>query len=83
MIGGTILVLPVITKSGGWLLALITILVTGAVSFYSCYIVMIHIGDQKDVDKALLRHFNGSQLMKAAYNFSVFIGGLLALLFYF
>ena len=83
MIGGTILVLPILTKSGGWMLTLLTIFITGAASFYSCYIAMIHLGDQKDIDKALLRHFNGSQFMKAAYDFSVFVGLLLVLLFYF
>ena len=83
MIGGTILVLPVLTRSGGWALALLTMFITGAASFYSCYISVIHLGDQPDIDKALLRHFNGSKLMKIAYDISVFLGLLLALLFYF
>ena len=83
MVGGTILVLPVLTTSAGWALALLTICVTGAASFFSCYIAVIHLGDQSDVDKALFRHFNGSKFMKAAYDFCVFVGLLLAILFYF
>ena len=83
MIGGTILVLPVLTKTGGWALTLITILITGGVSFFSCFIAVTHLGDQSDIDKALLRHFNGSPIMKIAYDFSVFVGLLLVLLFYF
>ena len=83
MIGGTILVLPVLTRSGGWVLTLITIVITGAASFFSCYIAVIHLGDQPDLNKALLRHFNGNPFLRIVYDFSVFLGGLLALLFYF
>ena len=83
MIGGTILVLPVVSKEGGWAMTMMVILLTGAFSFYSCYLAMIHLGDQKDLDTALLRHFNGSKAIKIFYEFCVFMGLFLLLMLYF
>jgi hypothetical protein len=44
---------------------------------------MLHIGDQGDLDTALLRHFNGSKFLKLFYDFCVFIALLLLLMLYF
>lgn len=54
MIGGLILVLPILAMNGGSVLSLIVILATGFFSFYSCYLCIIHLGSCTDLDKALL-----------------------------
>jgi len=83
MIGGSILVLPLVALDGGWAITLVVILITGFFSFYCCYLAMLHIGDQGDLDQALLRHFNGSKFLKVFYDFCVFIALLLLLMLYF
>jgi amino acid permease len=83
MIGGSILVLPVVSLNGGWMVTLLVISFTGFFSFYCCYLAIIHMGDQKDLDAALLRHFNGSHLIKIVYDLCVFLGLSLLLILYF
>ena len=83
MIGGSILVLPVVLLEVGWLTALLVIFLTGVFSFYSCYLSIIHLGDQKDLDTTLLRHFNGSKGLKIFYDFCVWSGIFLLLTLYF
>jgi hypothetical protein len=83
MIGGSILVLPIISLEGGWVISLVVILLTGFFSFYCCYLAVIHMGDQKDLDSALLRHFNGNLFIKLFYDFCVFMGLILLLMLYF
>lgn len=74
MIGGSILVLPLVALEGGWLYSLLVILFTGVFSWYSCHLSVIHLGDQKDLDHALLRHFNGSKFLKIFYDLCVWSG---------
>lgn len=83
MIGGSVLVIPVTSLEAGWFYTVIIILLTAVVSFYSCYLGVIHMGDQKDLDSALLRHFNGSKFLKLFYDFCVWIGITLLLMLYF
>lgn len=44
MIGGLILVLPILTMYGGTLLSFLVILVTGFFSYYSCLLCVKHLG---------------------------------------
>lgn len=83
MIGGSILVLPLIALKAGWLETIFVILITGGFSYYSCYLSILHLGDQKDLDYALLRHFNGSKVLKIFYDFCVWSSILLLLTLYF
>ena len=83
MIGGSILVLPLTALAAGYGYTLIIVLITGFFSFYSCYLGVIHLGDQKDLDTALLRHFNGSKFLKIFYDFCVFMGVMMLLILYF
>jgi hypothetical protein len=83
MIGGSILVLPLVSLQAGWLESILVILFTGVFSYYSCYLSILHLGDQVDLDHALLRHFNGSKFLKVFYDFCVWSGILLLLTLYF
>lgn len=44
MIGGLILLLPVMALESGWLLTLIVVLITGFISYYSCHLCLMHTG---------------------------------------
>ena len=83
MIGGLILVLPILAMYGGTILSLLVILVTGFFSYYSCYLCLIHLGKHSDLDKAILGHFNNSKIMRILYDLLVFANLLFLLMLYF
>jgi amino acid permease len=83
MIGGLILLLPVYTLHAGYFLSLIVIAISGFFSFYSCYLCVIHMGDQPDLDYTILRHFNGSRWPKIFYDFCIWISLIMIGLLYF
>ena len=83
MIGGLILLLPVFALDAGYVLTLIVILITGGFSYYSCYLCIIHMGDQNDLDMAIFRHFNGLRWPKIFYDACVWCNLILLDLLYF
>lgn len=83
MIGGSILVIPVNSLQVGCATTFFIILATGFFSFYTCFLGIIHLGDQPDLDSTLLRHFNGSKVFKIIYDVCVWSGLLLLLILYF
>lgn len=83
MIGGLILILPVLALDAGYVLTFIVVLVTGVFSLYSCYLCVIHMGDQPDLDFAILRHFNGRRGMKIFYDLCVWSNLILIDMLYF
>ena len=83
MIGGLILLLPVYALDAGYVLTLIVIMVTCVFSYYSCYLCLIHMGDQNDLDFAILRHFNGNKYVKIFYDLCVWSNLMLIDLLYF
>lgn len=83
MIGGLILILPVMALESGWLLTLVVLLVTGFASYYSCYLCIVHTGKDPDLDVAILKVFNGNKIMKLLYELCILISlVLLAMLYY-
>lgn len=83
MIGGLILILPVLALNAGYILSFIVILLTGIFSYYSCYLCVIHMGDQPDLDFAILRHFNGNKAVKIFYDLCVWSNLMLIDMLYF
>ena len=83
MIGGLILVLPILSMEGGLITSALIIFITGFFSFYSCYLCVLHLGEHSDLDKALVAHFNGSKVVKIIYDILVFISMTVLLILYF
>jgi len=83
MIGGLILVLPLLTIKAGTVLSIIVLLVVGFFSFYSCYLCLRHLGKHSDLDKAMYYHFHQSPFMKNFYNLLIFLNLCFILLLYF
>lgn len=67
MIGGLILILPVMALESGWLLTLIVLIITGFISYYSCYLCVLHTGDDPDLDVAIERHFWNGRKVRVVY----------------
>jgi amino acid permease len=82
MIGGVILVLPVTSYQVGYIYTIIAILIGGAFSFYSCYLSIKHLGDQKDMNYAMQAHFQ-SNIAKILYDIVVWLGLLFGSMFYY
>jgi amino acid permease len=83
MIGGLILILPVMALESGWLLTLIVLLVTGFISYYSCYLCVLHTGDASDMDIAMEQHFWNSRKIKMFYEFCIFSTIIVILILYY
>ena len=83
MLGGVILVLPLLTLSAGTLLSGIIILVSGIFSYYSSMLCVKHLGPYPDLDEAIMYHFNGSKAIKTFYSLLVFLNLSLLLILYF
>jgi amino acid permease len=82
MIGGVILVLPLSSLQAGYIFTILAILFSGAFSFYSCYLSIKHLGDQKDMNYSMQAHF-GTKIAKIIYDIVVWGGLLLGSMFYF
>jgi len=82
MIGGVILVLPVSSYQAGYLYTILAIIFSAAFSFYSCFLSIKHLGDQKDMNYAMQAHF-GSKAAKIIYDIIVWLGLLLGSMFYY
>ena len=83
MIGGLILILPIYALNSGYVTTLIVILLTGLFSFYSCYLCVLHMGDQSDLDYAVLSHFNGNRWPKIFYDVCVWLNLILIDMLYY
>ena len=83
MIGGLILLLPVYALDAGYVTTFIVILFTGIFSYYSCYLCVLHMGDQPDLDYAIYRHFNGNRPLKIFYDLIVWLNLTLIDMLYF
>lgn len=83
MIGGLMVILPILVLQTGSLLSFIVILITGFLSFYSCYLYIQHMGDYTDIDKAIYNHFWCSKPIRVFYDLVVFLNLALLLISYF
>ena len=83
MIGGGILVLPLLALEGGTIVTFVVILVSGIFSYYSCQLCVKHLGPYSDLDEAILNHFDHSTFMKVFYDLIVFLNLSFLLILYF
>jgi hypothetical protein len=80
--GGSIMVLPLLALRVGWLPMLLIVLATVVANWYSCHLVLLHLGDEQDVGKVVSNHFS-SRLPIRAYNLAAALGLLTACMVYF
>lgn len=83
MIGGTILVLPILFMNAGILPAVISLFIMGFVNELSCRICINHLASDKDLPETLDRHSNGNSIFSKIYNALLFIGNLTVCMMYF
>ncbi len=83
MIGGVILVLPVSSHQAGYVFTILAIIFSGGFSYYSCFLSIKHLGDQKDMNYAMQAHFGNHRIAKIIYDVVVWLGLLLGSMFYY
>ena len=83
MIGGIILIMPILSLKAGLLLIAPTCLVTGFFSYFSCLLCLRHLRNYKDLDEAIYRHFGNRKIFKIGYDCSIVISMTVLLILYF
>ena len=49
MVGSSCLILPIIGLTAGWLTTIWVCLLTGYVSYYTAYLIVVHLGKAKNI----------------------------------
>jgi amino acid permease len=83
MIGGTILLLPIIGLNTGYLMSVIISIFVGVCSYYTGNLTVVHLGTAKDMKECILQHFDGKYGYMIVYSFVVWIGQIPLLILYY
>lgn len=83
MIGGTCLVVPHIGLQTGWLMSIIVCAVIGWITYYTAYLIVIHLGKGKSIKECVLAHFNSNYKYMRGYSLIICASFVPCLLIYF
>lgn len=83
MIGGIILVMPILALKVGYLMIAPVVLVSGFFSYFSCLLCVRHLRDYKDLDEAMLKHFDNRRGFKIFYDVCIAVSIIVVLILYF
>lgn len=83
MIGGIILVMPIMALKSGYLMIAPVVLVSGFFSYYSCLLCIKHLRNYKDLDEAVLHHFENRKGFKLCYDICISVSIIVLLILYF
>lgn len=83
MIGGIILVMPLLALKTGWLLIEPITLFTGFMSYFSCLLCLRHLKNHKSLDVTIFYHFGKKQAYKIFYDLIIIISQTTLLILYF
>jgi amino acid permease len=83
MIGGTCLSLPLIGLKTGSITTIIVCIVTGFISYYTAYLIVLHLGKGRQIRDCVLSHFNNDYRYMTGYSFFIWISFMPVMLIYF
>jgi hypothetical protein len=83
MVGGTILVLPIIGIATGYITTVIVCALLGFLSYYTGNLVVVHLGKAKNMTESILNHFHQNYTYMTIYAFIVFCSQVPTLTIYF
>ncbi len=83
MIGGIILVMPILALETGYLLILPMTLMQGFFSYYSCLLCLKHLRNHRDLDESILHHFENRIGYKIFYDLLIASSLTILLILYF
>lgn len=73
MIGGTILVLPIMGIYTGYITTLIVCISLGYLTYYTSYLIILHLGKSQNISISVLAHFNKNQNYLTTYNLCIWL----------
>ena len=76
MIGISALILPVVGLQTGYLTIVWVCLLMGYISYYTASLIVVHMGQSKNIKESILSHFNNN------YNYMIFYSGVIWLSFF-
>ncbi len=83
MIGGTILVLPVLGLTSGYIAIPLIAVTFGLISFYSATLIVTHLGKSTNITECIYEHFNQDRKYSVIYNIIIALSLMGFLLAYF
>lgn len=83
MIGGIILVMPIMALNTGYLLIAPLAIILGFFSYFSCLLCIRHLKNYSDLDEAVLKHFGDNRRYKILYDIIIVISMTVLLILYF
>ena len=83
MIGTSCLLLPIIGITAGYITTIWVCLVIGYISYYTAYLIVLHMGKGKNVKDCILAHFKFDYKFMRAYSFFMWLSFVPTLFGYF
>ena len=83
MIGGTCLVLPHIGLETGFGMSIIVCALTGFMSYYTAYLIILHLGRGTQIKDCILNHFDNDYRYMVGYSFIIWFSFMPYMLIYF
>jgi amino acid permease len=83
MIGSTVLILPMLGIKSGYLGSTIVCILLGLAQFYSCYLLVLHIGKSNSLKDSVLEHFGNDYRYVKFYSFTFWLAFVLIFFTYF
>lgn len=74
MIGGTVLLLPLLGVKSGYLGSSLISMLVGMAQFYSCYLLVLHIGHSNSLKASVLAHFGNDYRYVKICSFMLWFG---------
>jgi hypothetical protein len=83
MIGGASMVLPQIGLKTGWLLTIGVCVFVGFISYYTSYLIVLHLGKCRNIRQCILSHFKQDHRYLTGYGLVLFLSITPTLIIYF
>lgn len=83
MIGGALLVLPVLGLSSGYISSSLLCMTMGFITFYTCWLLIMHVGKNGSIKEGILYHFDHNYTYLTVYSCMVWVNVIPILLIYF
>jgi amino acid permease len=83
MIGGTCLVIPYMGIKTGWAMSIVICLIIGWISYYTAYLIILHLGKGTQIKDCILTHFDNDYRYMTGYSFLIWLSFMPFMLIYF
>lgn len=83
MVGGICLVLPQVGLGAGWGMSIFICLITGCISYYTAYLIVLHLGSGTQIKDCILSHFSNNYKYMTGYSFLIWFSFMPYMLIYF